>query len=258
MIAEATYLPIIIVFGILVALLVAGVIETRQSNDESVEIVACIESQEFFKALDKCKSLKPKKLLKYKDKILDAIKRRLNYCITYSTYKSGLYWIDLRTIREAYAYKGILKLFLESEEVLEQIEVVDKIIALEKFAKWNDYAAEDDEILSDVESFIKRGDSFKETSIENANRYYKNALTVCKRASLNFFDDRNYGFKETAAFYTNYAKIISCKIEGRNPSEAETLAFDDAKASYTRIYEEYLAALEEYADLIQRLPSSVD
>lgn len=257
MIAEATYLPIIIVFGILIALLVAGVIETRQSNDESVEIVACIESQEFFKAFDKCKALKPKKLLKYKDKIFAAIKRRVNYCITYSTYKSGLYWIDVRTIREMYAYKNILKLFPEDEDISAMLEVVEKVIALEKFEKWNDFAAEDDEILSDVKSFIERGDSFLETSWENAKKYYDRALSVCKRASLTFFDDRNYGFKETADFYVAYAKIIKRKIEKRQPLEEESLAFEVAKTSYTRIYEEYLSALQEYASLIENFPTSI-
>lgn len=251
MTAEATYLPIIIVFLILIALLVVGVIETKDFTDDSITIVAYIESQEFFQALDKCKSIKPRKLLKYKGKILDAIKRRLNYCITYSTYKSGLYWIDVRTIREMYAYKGILKLFPEDEVISGMIEVINKIIELEKFIKWNDYAVEDEDVFGDVKSYMEKGDSFLETSFENAKKYYEKALSICKRVSLTYFDERNYGFKETSEFYEAYAKIIKRKIEKRESSKEELLTFDVAKTLYTSIYEEYLSALQEYASIIK-------
>lgn len=221
------------------------------------QIVTHIESNESDKALSKCQTSNQETLESGKDNILDAIKQKLNYCISHSTYKSSTYWINERTVNELKNYKGILALLPLEDTFTNAVDFVNEAVKLEKFIKWNDYASEDDNYLQAIQNYMDQGASYRNTSWNIAVTYYEKALAVCRNAATAFSNENNYGYKETADFYNAYGTLIYNIIHKKDNTIAEENEFDRAKEGYLRISQEYIDALDEYIKILEKFPTNI-
>ena len=74
--------------------------KTKVDSDGIAQVVTHIKSNESSKALSKCQSFNQETLESGKSDILDAIKEKLDYCISHSSYNSSTYLVNERTIEE--------------------------------------------------------------------------------------------------------------------------------------------------------------
>jgi tetratricopeptide (TPR) repeat protein len=231
--------------------------ESNVNSEIISQIVIHIESNESSKALSKCQSLNAETLEAGKDTILVAIKQKLNYCISHATYKSSTYWVNEKTIDELKNYQGILDLLPLEDSFTNAVDFVNEAVKLEKFIKWNAYSAEEDNYLQEVQYYLDKGASYRNTSWKTAVTYYEKALTVCRNAAIAFSDEDNYGYKETADFYNAYGTLIYNIINDKDTTANEENEFNRAKEGYLRINQEYIDALDEYIKILEKFPSKI-
>ena len=231
--------------------------KTKVDSDGIAQVVTHIKSNESSKALSKCQSFNQETLESGKSDILDAIKEKLDYCISHSSYKSSTYWINERTIEELKNFKSILDLLPLEDTFTNAVDFVNEAIKLEKFIKWNEYASEDDDYLQDIQDYMDTGASYRNTSWNIAITYYEKALAVCRNAATAFSNESNYGYKETADFYNAYGTLIYNVIHKKDNTIAEENEFDRAKEGYLTITQEYIDANKEYLEILKAFPTNI-
>lgn len=221
------------------------------------QIVLCIDAGDYTTALALCNDLSEKEIEKGKPIILDAIKTEASdyledindWCFNDS---DGV--IDLVVLAKFKTLSTILNVikFDSSVDVSNVKAFIDSVIALEPYAKWNDFSN------NNGYSYSSTATDYLQMAINSSTStmfdYYLNlAIQNYKSAYYECYAHYNsYGCNYNAEYYKSFINfledIANDKDSNRNKS------YDTA---YNNILDEWGDVLDSIGDFIDKLPEKI-
>lgn len=230
---------------------------TKKEQEKFDQIVVCIDAGDYTQALALCNGLSEKEIAKGKPYILDAIKKEANdflediddWCFNDS---DGV--IDIAVLTKFKTLSTILNVikFDSSVDISNVKTFIDSIIALEPYAKWNDFANNNGYSYSSTAyDYLQKAINSSSSTmfdyyINLATQNYKSAYYEC------YSHYNSYGCGYNAEYYKTFVNFLE-DIANDKDSNRNKL-YDEV---YNNILDEWGDVLSIISDLIDKLPDKI-
>lgn len=230
---------------------------SKKEQEKFDQIVVCIDAGDYAQALALCNGLSEKEIEKGKPIILDAIKTEASDYLEdidnwYFNSSDGV--IDLAVLAKFKTLSTILNVikFDSSVDVSNVKTFIDSVIALEPYAKWNDF------YNNNGYSYSSTAADYLQMAINSSTStmfdYYLNlAIQNYKSAYYECYSHYNsYGCGYNAEYYKTFINFLEDIANDKDSNRKKS--YDTA---YGNILDEWSDALDVLGDFIDELPEKI-
>ena len=230
---------------------------SKKEQEKFDQIALCLDAGDYEKALDLCNDLSKRELKKGKSTILDAVKKQAdNYLQTLSDWMCNDHdgVIDTTVVKKFRLLSAILDVigFDSTIDISNVKSFIDSVIALEPYAKWNDFSNNNGYTYSTT-AFEYLSKALKSTSLSTFEYYlelsvsdFKSAYYECDRYSS------SYGCGIAAKYYKSYADYLQSVLDDTNKARNES--YD---TSFEKIREEWSDVVDMLNRYVDTLPDKI-
>ncbi len=230
---------------------------TKKEQEKFDQIVVCLEAGDYSQALALCNGLSERELEKGKPIILSAIKEEANdYLVNVDDWcfndHDGV--IDLSVVSKFKTLSTILNVikFDSSVDISNVKTFIDSVIALEPYAKWNDFYDHNGySYFSSAMDYVQKASNSSSSTMFD---YYLNLAIQDFKYAYNECNSRysSYGCGYVAEYYKSFVDFLE-DIANDIDSDRNK-SYDSA---YDRILDEWSDVLDVIGQFTDTLPDKV-